>query len=61
MLLYHPTLDILEFTKDKGADYVLKSKSKGLYTSQLKSFFNVFLHNMKLCGYRIGTKIEKSL
>ena len=36
MFIYQSTLDTLELKKDKGADYVLSYKSKGVYNSKLK-------------------------
>ena len=33
---YQPTLDTLEFKKDKGTGYNLSYKSKGVYYSKLK-------------------------
>ena len=34
--VYQPTLNALELRKDKGTDYVLSWKSKGVYNSKLK-------------------------
>ena len=38
MFAYLPTLDTLK----KGTDYVLSWKSKGVYTSKLKSLYTAF-------------------
>ena len=35
MFVYQPKLDILELKKDKGTNYVLSWKSKGLYNIKL--------------------------
>ena len=53
--VYQPIFDTLELKKDKGTDYVLSWKSKGVYNSKLKPFYTAFLHSIKLSGYRIGT------
>ena len=45
--------------KGKFTDYVLRWKSKGLYTSKLKPFYTAFLHNTKLSRYRMGIKFDK--
>ena len=41
--VYQPTLDTLELKKRKGTDYVLSSKSNGVYNSKLTALYNVFL------------------
>ena len=57
--VYQPTLDTLELKKDKGTDYVLSWKSKGVYNSKLKPFHTAFLHTIKLSEYRIGIKFDE--
>ena len=57
--VYQPTFDTLELKKDKGTDYVLSWKSKGVYNYKLKPFYTAFLHSIKLSGYRIGIKFDK--
>ena len=59
--VYQPTLDALELKKDKGTDYVLSWKSKGVFNSKLKPLYTAFLHSIKLSEYRIGTKFDKDL
>ena len=44
---------------NKGTDYILSWKSKGLYTSKLKQLYIAFLHSIKLSGYGIGIKLDK--
>ena len=56
---YQPTLDTLEFKKYKDTDYVLSSKSKGVYNSKLKSSYTAFLHSIKLSEYRMQKKFHK--
>ena len=57
--VYQPTFDTLEFKKDKGTDYVLSWKSKGVYNFKLKPLYTAFLRSINLCGYRIGIKFDK--
>ena len=59
MFVYQPTLDTLELKKGKGTDYVLRWKSKGVYTSKLKPLYTAFFHSIKLSGYRMGIKFDK--
>ena len=56
MFVYQPTLDTLDLKKDKGTDYVLSWRSKGVYNSILTPFF---LHNIKHFGYRTRIKFDK--
>ena len=57
--VYQPTLDTLELEKDKGTDYVLNWKSKGVYNSKLKPLYTIFLHSIKRSGYKVGIKFDK--
>ena len=50
---------MLELNKDKGSDYILSLKSKGLYISKLKPLFTASLHSIKLFEYRMGIKFDK--
>ena len=52
--VYQPTLDTLELNKDKGTDYILSWKSKGVYTSKLKPLYTAFLHSIKRSRYKKG-------
>ena len=45
---YQPTLDTLELKKDKGTDYVLSWKSRGVFNSKLKPLYSTFLNSIKL-------------
>ena len=47
------------FKKDKGTDYVVSWKSKGLFHSKPKPFYTVFLHTIKFAEYRIGIKLDQ--
>ena len=53
--VYQPTLDILEFKKDKDKDYV-SWKSKGVYILKFNPLYTTFFHGIKLRGYRMGIK-----
>ena len=50
MFVYKPTFNTLQLKIDKDTDYVFSWKSKGVYTSELKQFYNAFLHNIKISG-----------
>ena len=47
MIVYQPTLHTLELKKEKAIDYVVSWKSRGVYTSKLKSLYTAFLHSIK--------------
>ena len=55
--VYQPTLDTLELKKDKGTDYILSSKSNGVYNSKLKPLYTAFLYSIKLSGEQDLIKI----
>ena len=57
--VYQPTFDALELKKDKGTDYVLSWKSKGMFNFKLKPLYTTFLHSIKLSEYRIEMKFDK--
>ena len=57
--VYQATLDTLELKKDKGTNYVLSCKSKGVFNSKLKPLYTTFLNIIKLCEYVIGIKFDK--
>ena len=59
--VYQPTLDTLELKKDKGTDYVLSWKLKGVFNSKLKPLDTAFLHSIKICEYRMRIKFDKDL
>ena len=43
----------------KGIDYVISRKSKGVYSSKLKSLYTNFIHSIKRSGYRMKIKFDK--
>ena len=61
MFFYQPTLDTLELKKDRGSDYVLSWKSKGVFTSKFEPLYTSFLHSTDLSGYKVGTRFDKDL
>ena len=59
MFVHQPTSNTLELKEDKGTEYVISWKSKGVYTSKLKPLYTAFLHSINLSGYRMGIKFDK--
>ena len=59
VFVYQPTLDTLDLKKDKGTDYLLSWKSKGVYTSKFKPLYTAFLHSIKLSRHKVGIKFDK--
>ena len=55
--VYQPTLDTLEFKKDKSTDNVLIGK--GVFHFKLKPLYTVFVHSIKRSGYRNGIKFDR--
>ena len=41
MFVYEPTLDTLKLKKEKGIDYALNWKSKGVYNCKLKPLYTL--------------------
>ena len=60
MFVYQPTLDTLELKKDKGTEYVLGWKLKGVFNSKLKPSYTAFLYSIKLSGYKRGITLGKN-
>ena len=54
MLVYQPAFSTLQLNKDKGIDYVISWKSKGVYSSILSPQHTTFLHSIKHCEYQIA-------
>ena len=57
MVVYQPTSSRVQLKKDKGTDYVISWKSKGVDSSF--STTQSFLHKIKFSGYKIGIKFDK--
>ena len=47
---------MLELRKDKGTDYVLSWKSKGVLILNLRALHTAFLHNINLSGHKMGIR-----
>ena len=52
MFFYQPTSDTLELKKDKGIDFAVSSKSKGLCIFKLMTLYTIFLYSRDLSGYK---------
>ena len=59
MFVYQPKLDMLELKKNKGIDYPLCWKAKGVHNSKLKPLYTAFLYGIKLSGYKMRLKFDK--
>ena len=59
MFTYWPRFNKLELKEDKGTDYILNWKSKGVYTSKLRPLYIALLHGIRSSGYKIGIKFNK--
>ena len=57
MFDYQPIFNMLELKKEKGADYIIDWKSKGMYTSKLKPLYTAFLKITKNSGI-MGIKLD---
>ena len=57
--VYQPTLDILELKNDKGTDYIVSRKSKGVFNSKLKPLYIAFLYSIELSEYKMGINLIK--
>ena len=54
----HNTIDLKE---DKGTEYAISWKSKCVYTSKLTPLYTVFLHSIKISGYKIRIQFDNSV
>ena len=61
MFVYQPTLNTIGLKEDKGTDYFVGWKSKGIYTPKLRPLYTAFLHSMKRSGYRTGKPFDNSV
>ena len=57
--VYQPTLDTLELKKEKGIDYILTCKSKGVFNSKVEPLYTALVLNIKRSGYGRGIKFYK--
>ena len=59
MFVYQPTLRMLQLQKYKVVNFVIRWKSKGIYSSNLSLQYTHFLHSIKCFGYKIVTKFDR--
>ena len=52
---------MLHLQNDKGANYFISWKSKGLYSSILFPSYTHLLHSINLFGYKMGIKFDETL
>ena len=60
MFVYKSTFNMLEFKIDKGTDYIISWKSKGLYNSKLIALHGAFLPNVKHFVVKIGRQLNNT-
>ena len=58
--VYQPTFNMLELKTDKGTEYVIGWKSKGVYYSKLVAFHGAFLPNIKDLTRKIGIQFNNA-
>ena len=60
MFPYQPTSNMLELKPDKGTDYVISWKSKGVYNPKLVTLNGAFLPNTKYFTRKIGMQFNNT-
>ena len=60
MFVYQRTYTLLDLKEDKSAEYIIASKSKGLFKSRLHPLYNAFLYNVKRFEYKIGIQFNNT-
>ena len=60
MFVYQLTFNTLKLKKDKGTDYVIGSKFKGLFKSKLLPLHGAYIPNIKYFGYKIGIQFNRT-
>ena len=61
MFVYQTTLNTLELKKDKGTDYDLSWKSKGIHTSKCKPLYTAFGYSIKVSESKVKIKFNNDL
>ena len=59
IVVYQSTISTYKLEKDKGTNYVLIWKSKGIYSSQRKPLYTAFWHSRTRSAYRMRTIFDK--
>ena len=60
IFVYQPTFNVLELKKDKGTEYIISWKSKGVYNSKLIASDGAFLANLKYFRNKIGIQLNST-
>ena len=58
MFVYQAAFSTLTLKEDKGSEYVIAWKSKGLFKTELYPLHYASLPNLKHLGYKIGTQLN---
>ena len=58
IFVYQPTLNTLELKDNKGTNYVIGWKSKGVYTSKFIPLCTASFHSIKVSGCKIVIKVS---
>ena len=61
IFIYQGTFDALELKEEKSAKYVISWKSERRHNFKLTLLCTVFLYNVKLSVFKIGTQFNKSV
>ena len=61
VFVYQPTFDVLELKTEKGTEYIIGWKAKGLYSSKLIALLVAFLSNVKYFGIKIEIQFNTPL
>ena len=60
MFIYQPTFNVLELKEDKGTEYIIGWKSKGVYNSKFIALHVDFLPNVKYFRNKIGIQLNST-
>ena len=60
MFVYQPTFSTLAFKEDKGSEYVIAWKSKGLFKTEFYLLHNAFLPKVKCFEHKTGIQFNNT-
>ena len=60
MFFYQPTFNVLELKNDKGTEYIISWKSKGIYDSKLIVLIGALLPNVKYFKNKIEIQFNST-
>ena len=60
MFFYQPTFNVLELKNDKGTEYIISWKSKGIYDSKLIVLIGALLPNVKYFRNKIEIQFNST-